>query len=122
VPAVINITKSKLPLIKWDVFKNKALGKKYDLSVVICTSSLSKSLNKKYRAKNKPANILSFPLNKTSGEIFIDINVATKEAKERGVNLKEQLTFLYVHGLAHLAGFRHGSRMDKFESVIHRNK
>jgi len=117
--SISNLTKEKLPQIRWEIFKNKALGGKYSLSLVICRSSLSRKLNKERRSKDKAANVLSFPLSDNLGEIFIDINVAKKEASAQKSPLKEQLEFLYVHGLAHLAGHTHGARMDRFERVIH---
>src|SRR4051812_46018403 len=83
--------------------KDKILGKKYELSLVFISSAHSKKLNKQYRKKNKPADILSFAISKEAGEIFIS---------PAG---KKNFHFLFIHGLCHLKGMRHGSRMELVE-------
>ena len=91
------------------------LGKKYELSLVICGDALSRSLNKRHRGKNKITNVLSFPLSKSSGEIFLNPRQATRESKNFGRTHKNHLIALFIHGLLHLKGFDHGQKMDKRE-------
>src|ERR1035437_2799783 len=79
--SVINKTKGKLPSLPLVIIKNDILGAKYSLSVAFVGEKISKELNKKYRNKNKPTNILSFPLSKTNGEIVICPKVVKREAK-----------------------------------------
>lgn len=98
--------------------KNAVLGKKYDLSLVFIGSTLSRRLNREHREKDKPANILSFPLSKESGEIFIDIKESTKQAPSFEVPVPQFLGQLFIHGLFHLKGLTHGSRMEKEEEKI----
>lgn len=95
--------------------KNAALGKNYSLSLVFVGAATSKKLNKKYRGKNKPTNILSFPLDKNSGEIFICMSVARREAKSFGRKIDNFAAFLFIHGLTHLKGFIHGDTMERAE-------
>jgi probable rRNA maturation factor len=116
-----NNTKGKLPRLPFLDIKNAVLGKKYDLSLVFIGSTLSRRLNKEHRNKDKPANILSFPLSKESGEIFIDVKEASKQAPSFDVSPPKFLGHLFIHGLFHLKGFNHGSRMEKEEEKI-RNK
>lgn len=106
---------SRLPFVD---IKNAVLGKKYDLSLVFIGSTLSRRLNREYRGKDKPANVLSFPLSKESGEIFIDIKEATKQAPSFGATAPKFIGQLFIHGLCHLKGFNHGSRMEKEEEKI----
>jgi len=86
--------------------------------VVICADALSRTLNNKYRAKNKPANVLSFPLSKTSGEIFLNIKQASREARLYERTQSKHLEALFIHGLAHLRGLSHGKKMEVFEARL----
>ena len=79
---------------------------------------MSRRLNKTYRKKDYPANVLSFPLDKTSGEIFLNIRKAEREAKSEGISTKKRLLILYVHGISHLAGYDHSPKMERFEEKI----
>lgn len=99
----------------FEKIKDTALGKNYNLSLVFIGETESKRLNKKYRNKNKPTNILSFPLDKKTGEIFITLKVANREAKLFDRKLPNFVAFLFIHGLMHLKGYEHGSTMEKAE-------
>ncbi len=95
--------------------KNEILGKKYSLSLACVNEKTSRTLNKKYRNKNKPTNILSFPLKKNMGEIILCPAVIKREAKIFGKNFRQFLNFLVIHGMLHLAGMEHGSIMEELE-------
>jgi probable rRNA maturation factor len=96
--------------------KNDILGKKYSLSIACVDEKTSKRLNKKYRGKNKPTNILSFPLRKNMGEIILCRAVIKKEAKNFNRTFPEFLQFLVIHGMLHLKGLEHSSTMEKAEA------
>lgn len=98
--------------------KNEVLGKKYELGIVFVGKKLGKSLNKKYRGKDYATDILSFPLEKNEGEIFLQPEVLTKKAKEFGRKPENYLVFLVIHGLFHLKGMAHGSRMESEEARV----
>jgi probable rRNA maturation factor len=85
-------------------------------------------LNRDYRAKDKPTNILSFPMiqrdmletaaNTDDGEILLgDMILAyetcAQEADEKAISLEQHVTHLIVHGMLHLVGFDH---MDDIEA------
>jgi rRNA maturation RNase YbeY len=110
-----NMTKAKLPRLAFSDMKNAVLGKGYDLSLVIVPPTLSKKLNLIYREKNKPTDILSFPLGKSEGEMFICIPETKKEAVKFERPFENFLAFLFIHGLVHLKGFDHGSKMESEE-------
>ncbi len=101
--------------------KEAVLGKKYRLSVVVITLAKMRSLNRTYRKKDAPTDILSFPLSKTEGEIFLNLTEAGKESKKFGRPFENFIAFLFIHGLVHLKGFAHGSRMEVLERKF-RNK
>ncbi len=115
---VRNMTKGKLPSLPFADIKNEVLGKDYDLSVVFVTEKESHKINLQTRAKDKPTNILSFPLEKSSGEIIICPPYAKKEAPQFDRIYSNYLAFLFIHGLVHLKGFDHGSRMETEEKKI----
>lgn len=80
------------------------------------------TLNRDFRGKDKPTNVLSFPqvqddlleglANSDDGEILLgDIVLAretcAREADEKGISLTDHATHLIVHGLLHLVGYDH---------------
>jgi len=106
------------PYIKglpFDDIKVKILGKKYELSLVFIEDKYSKQLNKKYRNKNKPTNVLAFPINDFSGEIFINTDSVKREYLKFTNSRKNFIGYLFIHSLFHLKGYSHGSKMEKEE-------
>jgi rRNA maturation RNase YbeY len=101
----------------FSVIKKDILGKNYSLSIAYVDEKKSKELNKKYRNKNKATNILSFPLRKDMGEIILCPAVIKKEAKKFGKTFDQFLGFLVIHGMLHLDGMEHGSRMEEREKI-----
>ena len=85
--------------------KDAVLGKEYELSLVYCGNSLSHELNRVYRGKDKPTNVLAFPLSETSGEIFINLEHLDGFSVEK----------LLIHALLHLKGMLHGAKMESEE-------
>ncbi len=112
---VINMTKSARPRVPFVAIKDKILGKDYELSLVFATRALSKKLNFKHRGKNNPTNILSFPLDKKSGEIFIEPVQVRLDAPNFDMSYTKFMKFLFIHGCLHLKGMQHSSTMDKAE-------
>ena len=113
--SITNETKGRLPRLPFVLYKNKILGQKYDLSLVFVTDMKIQKLNKHYRNINKPTDILSFPLTKNSGEIFICQKVSKIQAKEFGRSYINFIPFLLIHGMVHLQGFDHGNKMETLE-------
>ncbi len=91
------------------------LGKKYSLSVAFVDENKSQEINKKYRKKNKPTNVLSFALRENAGELVLCKSVVKKEAKKLGRKESDWLIFLVIHGMLHLKGMQHGSIMEEAE-------
>lgn len=120
--SIINKTKGKLPSLpfvkKITKIKEEILGKKYSLSIALVDKKTSKEINKKYRNKNKSTNILSFPLSKNMGEIILCPAVIKNEVKIKKFDKTyvELLGFLVIHGMLHLEGMKHSSRMEEREN------
>jgi rRNA maturation RNase YbeY len=111
-PALLN---KRLKKADTEKIKNDILGKRYELSFAFVSKNIIKSLNKKYRKKNEPTNILSFPLSKDCGEILICREIARTKSKKNGMGFEEYLLFLVIHGMLHLKGLRHGDKMERYE-------
>ncbi|MCI0619995.1 rRNA maturation RNase YbeY [Candidatus Wolfebacteria bacterium] len=95
--------------------KDHILGASYTLSVVYVGERRSQTLNRTYRGKDHPTNILSFPLAHNEGELFITLPLAEKEARRYRRTPKEHIRALFIHGCLHLKGLRHGATMDREE-------
>ncbi len=113
--SIINQTKGKLPSLPFVLIKEDILGKNYSLSIAFISKAKSKEINGAYRKKNKPTNILSFPLSKKEGEILICPEVVRKELKKFNKTFRELLGLLVIHGCLHLKGFEHSSTMERRE-------
>ena len=113
--SLINNTRNKLPSLSFLKMKNVILGRQYLLSIAFVTAQKSKEINKKYRKKNKAANILSFSLRKNEGELVLCPAVIKREAKSFKKTSSGFLAFLVIHGMLHLKGLKHGKRMGKLE-------
>lgn len=108
----------KISKIGYEKIADFALGPKYELSLVFVNKKTIHDLNFRFRSKNKPTNILSFPLSKNEGEIFICPAIARPEAKIIKKPIDEYVKYLFIHGITHLKGFDHGSKMEKEENKI----
>jgi len=114
---VTNVSKKRSPITVnfAQEIKESILGKKYNLSLVYVNNRESKKLNKEYRSKDKPTNVLSFPISDTEGEIFINLETKKQEAGKFEMSFKKYIGYLVIHGALHLKGLDHGDEMDKLE-------
>lgn len=113
--ALENTTKGKLPSLPFLRIKERVLGNHYELSVVFIGDKRSRDLNKRYRGKDRPTNILSFSLSASEGEIFINLRQAKKDAPQFKKRYNTFVGFLFIHGLLHLKGLDHGRKMEREE-------
>lgn len=113
--SILNTTNGKLPRLPFARIKESILGKTYELSLVVISPKKSKALNMKHRGKDYSANVLSFPLSKKSGELFLDPETAKKQAPEHELSVSKFLLLLVIHGMLHLKGYDHGSTMEREE-------
>ena len=91
---------------------------KISVALIFCSNDYIKDINKKFRKKNYPTDVLSFPetdepfpFEKKSyqniGEIYISVDKAIEQAEEFGVKIRDELTRLVIHGFLHLIGYDH---------------
>ena len=104
----------------YERIKDDILGKEYSLSIAFISAPKSREVNKKYRKRDKPTNVLSFPFSKSEGEILLCASVIKKEAKLFKKTYEEFLLFLVIHGMLHLKGMLHSSRMERAEKIFYK--
>ena len=100
--------------------KYKFFEKKVSLTLLLSNNKNIKKLNKDFRNKNKPTDILSFPfvkkikiLKKTYiGDIIISYNFINKPKSQKLKLFKEKLIKTFIHGFLHLLGFNHEKNKD----------
>ena len=107
-----NLTKSKIPSLPFSMIAQKVLGENFDLSLVVCGNVLSAKLNLR-RGKSSPTNVLAFSLGRESGEIFLNGDKIRRETRLFGKTLRNHWFDIYLHSLFHLAGYKHGRKMDQ---------
>lgn len=102
-------------------FADKALlslGKdNWDLSLLFCADEFMRVLNRDYRNKDEPTDVLSFSMGDTieeegrtvfiAGDIVISIPALERNVEEFGAGFDEELKRLIIHGILHLSGMDH---------------
>ena len=86
-----------------------------EVSLVLCDDAFIRALNKTWRGKDQPTNVLSFPTEATApgagpallGDIVVAFETSAREAAEEGRGLDDHLAHLIVHGMFHLLGYDH---------------
>lgn len=98
-----------------------------EVSVLLCDDARIQELNKKYRQKDKPTNVLSFPQEDLHfghlGDVILSFDTIEKEAREQKKTFSDHVTHLVVHGVLHLLGYDHeeegeAQRMESQEVVL----
>lgn len=85
-----------------------------ELSVALIGDTEMRKLNARYRKKNYPTDVLSFPAAQDMpagvrmlGDVIISVDKAKEQAKERGRKLDDEMVTLLIHGVLHLLGYDH---------------
>ena len=100
--------------------KYQFLNKKITLTLLLSNNKNIKRLNKNFRNKNKPTDILSFPFNKNVkimketylGDIIISYNFIDKPKSQKLKFFKKKLVKTFIHGFLHLLNFDHKKNKD----------
>ena len=95
--------------------KYKFINKKIYLTLLLSNNKGIKKLNKKFRNKNKPTDILSFPFQKNItlknnlylGDIIISYNFMNKPKNQKISLFKDKVIKTFIHGFLHLLSFDH---------------
>ena len=100
--------------------KYKFSNKRISLTLMLSNNLKIKKLNKYFRNKNKPTDILSFPFSEKSkiskktyiGDIIISYNYLDKPRSQSSKLFKKKLIKIFIHGFLHLLGFDHIKNKD----------
>lgn len=89
----------------------KPKATQFEVAIVLADDAFVQKLNKDYRGKDKPTNVLSFPSDISAsselGDIILALEAIEREAKEQKKSFRNHTTHLLVHGFLHLLGYDH---------------
>ena len=91
-----------------------------EVDILIAGNKRLRDLNRRFRRKNKPTDVLSFP-RPSGGDIAISAQIALENAQRFSHSLASELKILVLHGMLHLAGYDHESdngRMARAEARL----
>jgi probable rRNA maturation factor len=99
----------------------------YRVTLVLTGDGEMRTLNRTWRGKDAPTNVLSFPADAARdrgflGDIVLAYETTNKEAREHDLSLLDHVSHLVVHGMLHLLGFDHvddddAERMERTERI-----
>jgi probable rRNA maturation factor len=84
------------------------------VEVTVADDALLEKLNREYRRREGPTDVLAFPIGRDPaepeelwlwGEVYVSADRAREQAERRGVALEDELAALVAHGLLHLSGY-----------------
>jgi probable rRNA maturation factor len=89
------------------------------LNVVFVNDKYIRALNKAYRGKDKPTDVLSFSYgpDELIGEVYVSVETAGRQAKDYKHPLSDELIRLIVHGILHIHGYDHEEDEDYKEML-----
>ena len=99
-----------------------SLGGHFELGVALGTNAAVQRLNRSYRGKDTPTNVLSFPASMPNlgrlggpcplGDVIVAFGVAKAESRAANKSLEAHLSHLVLHGVLHLLGYDHKAVRD----------
>lgn len=84
-----------------------------ELSIALVGDEEMRGLNRDYRDKDRPTDVLAFPMDESGetgrmlGDVVISLDTAVRQARESGVAPADEVRTLLVHGFLHLLGYDH---------------
>lgn len=97
-----------------------------DLTITLSNDRRLRALNRAYRGKDRPTDVLSFPYDDEGGpigDLIISVERADLQARDRGHGLQRELEVLTLHGTLHVCGYDHETddgTMDRLEAKLRR--
>ena len=104
----------------------RSLGVSGEVSLVLTRDPAVRALNARYRGKDKPTDVLSFPGpggEAGLGDIVVSVDTAERNARRQGRTLQRELDVLALHGFLHVLGYDHETddgTMDRLERRLRR--
>jgi len=102
----------------------RALGVSGEVALVLAGDGTLRTLNRRYRGKDTPTDVLSFPGGRAGlGDIVISLDTAARNAPRFGRTFLQELDILTLHGFLHVIGYDHETddgTMDRLEGRLRR--
>jgi probable rRNA maturation factor len=119
-PVINNFSEARIDRSLIKKLARRISRRKWTVSISFVSRSEMKKLNKKYRHRNKPTDVLSFSMKegKLLGDVVICPSVAKVNAVKYGSTFRSEIARLVVHGLLHLLGYDHGKKMFDLQEKI----
>lgn len=92
----------------------KLAGVKGEVAILVTSRHKVQALNRRFRRKDKPTDVLSFP-GSSGGDIAICAEIARQNAHRLGHTVTEEIKVLVLHGMLHLAGYDHETDAGEME-------
>ena len=112
-----NFTRRPVPRFAYTTIAASVLPS-WDISLVFVGPVRAQKLNQQLRKKSYIPNVLSYELGSESGEIFICLEEATKQAPAHSMSERTFVLFLFIHALLHLKGWAHSATMEQWERKL----
>lgn len=128
------LTKDQLELIENIIkkgFMEEEIDRESEVSVTIVDNKKIQEINREYRGKDAPTDVISFALTEQGedeleiiddediplilGDIIISVDKVEEQAKEYGHSFERELAFLTIHGFLHLLGYDHMTEEEEKE-------
>lgn len=93
-----------------------------ELSILLCDDPIIHALNRDYRHKDAPTDVLAFAMSEAEvpsmhehvlGDVVISLDTAARQARAHARSLEDEATMLLAHGLLHLLGLDHRDRREE---------
>ncbi|HIC54166.1 MAG TPA: rRNA maturation RNase YbeY, partial [Gemmatimonadetes bacterium] len=97
-------------------------GREAELSVTLVDDAEITRLNREYRGKDRPTDVISFSLGSPDqplGDVYVGAEQARRQAEALAVPLSEELVRLAIHGTLHVLGHDHPDGDDRFSSPMY---
>ncbi len=104
----------------------RRLRRSGELALVFTGDGAMRTLNRRYRHKDRPTDVLSFPgpgAEQGLGDVVISVPAAERNARRFGRRLEQELQVLALHGLLHVLGYDHETddgTMERLETRLRR--
>lgn len=107
---VNEVTEELIAKICGQVVKSEQIKGENEVNIIFVNDQFIRNLNQRFRSKDCPTDVLSFPFEipEFLGEIYISLDTAKRQAAEYNHSIEREIAFLTVHGLLHLLGYNHG--------------
>jgi probable rRNA maturation factor len=126
---VLTLSQAQETLIRKAIaacYEMEGLPEDYEVSLSFVMNAEIQELNRQYRGKDEPTDVLSFPMEgppdapeKLLGDIVISVEKMVEQAQEYGHGINREMIYLIVHSTLHLMGYNH---LDDQEKAVMRQK